>query len=95
MYSLFFLFNSFKIKLPAENLRNKTAHYCFYFALKLNTMTPKILEKIKEIEETRGVEVLLAVESGSRGVLQTTERNYLISKPETGPMKQLCKNQKI
>ncbi|MGG5210243.1 nucleotidyltransferase domain-containing protein [Chryseobacterium sp. MIQD13] len=29
-------------------------------------MTPKILEKIKEIEETRNVEVLLAVESGSR-----------------------------
>lgn len=29
-------------------------------------MTPKILEKIKEIEAARGVEVLLAVESGSR-----------------------------
>ncbi|MGE8552845.1 MAG: DNA polymerase beta superfamily protein [Chryseobacterium jejuense] len=29
-------------------------------------MTPKILEKIKEVEATRGVEVLLAVESGSR-----------------------------
>ncbi|CAD0224688.1 DNA polymerase beta superfamily protein [Chryseobacterium sp. JV274] len=29
-------------------------------------MTPKILEKIKEVEASRGVEVLLAVESGSR-----------------------------
>ncbi len=29
-------------------------------------MTPKILKKIKEIEATRNVEVLLAVESGSR-----------------------------
>lgn len=29
-------------------------------------MTPKIIEKIKEVEATRGVEVLLAVESGSR-----------------------------
>lgn len=29
-------------------------------------MTPKILEKLKEIEERRGIEVLLAVESGSR-----------------------------
>lgn len=29
-------------------------------------MTPEIIEKIKQIEVTRGVEVLLAVESGSR-----------------------------
>lgn len=29
-------------------------------------MTPKILEKIKEVEAARGIEVLLAVESGSR-----------------------------
>ncbi|MCQ9638735.1 nucleotidyltransferase domain-containing protein [Chryseobacterium sp. WG14] len=29
-------------------------------------MTPKILEKIKEIEAEKGIEVLLAVESGSR-----------------------------
>ena len=29
-------------------------------------MTPKILEKIKEVEATRGIKVLLAVESGSR-----------------------------
>ena len=33
---------------------------------KLKTMTPEIIEKIKQIEVTRGVEVLLAVESGSR-----------------------------
>ena len=30
------------------------------------TMTEKILEKIKEVEERRNVEILLAVESGSR-----------------------------
>ncbi|MDQ1095396.1 MULTISPECIES: nucleotidyltransferase domain-containing protein [Chryseobacterium] len=29
-------------------------------------MTPKILEKLKEVEERRGIEILLAVESGSR-----------------------------
>lgn len=29
-------------------------------------MTPKILEKLKEVEEKRGIEILLAVESGSR-----------------------------
>ncbi|WP_027386223.1 nucleotidyltransferase domain-containing protein [Chryseobacterium gregarium] len=29
-------------------------------------MTPKILEKLKETEEKRGIEILLAVESGSR-----------------------------
>lgn len=29
-------------------------------------MTPKILEKLKEVEEKRGVEILIAVESGSR-----------------------------
>uniref|UniRef100_A0AAU6WSM5 Nucleotidyltransferase domain-containing protein n=1 Tax=Chryseobacterium endophyticum TaxID=1854762 RepID=A0AAU6WSM5_9FLAO len=29
-------------------------------------MTPKILEKLKEIEEKRDIEILLAVESGSR-----------------------------
>jgi predicted nucleotidyltransferase len=29
-------------------------------------MTPKILEKIKEVEAAKGVKVLLAVESGSR-----------------------------
>lgn len=29
-------------------------------------MTPKILEKLKEVEEKHGVEILLAVESGSR-----------------------------
>ncbi len=29
-------------------------------------MTPKILEKLKEVEEKRGIKVLLAVESGSR-----------------------------
>ncbi|WP_426277021.1 DNA polymerase beta superfamily protein [Chryseobacterium sp. S-02] len=29
-------------------------------------MTPKIIEKLKEVEEKRGVEILLAVESGSR-----------------------------
>jgi len=29
-------------------------------------MTPKILDKLKEIEATRNIEILLAVESGSR-----------------------------
>ncbi len=29
-------------------------------------MTPKILEKLKEVEEKHGIEILLAVESGSR-----------------------------
>jgi predicted nucleotidyltransferase len=29
-------------------------------------MTPKILEKLKEIEAKRNIEILLAVESGSR-----------------------------
>lgn len=37
-----------------------TLHY------KLKTMTPKILEKLKEIEAKRNIEILLAVESGSR-----------------------------
>lgn len=40
--------------------------YAIILHYKLKTMTPKILEKIKEVEETKGVEVLLAVESGSR-----------------------------
>jgi len=65
MYSLFFRSIAFN-NIFYENLRKKTAHSYFYFALKLSIMTPKILEKIKEIEETRSVEVLLAVESGSR-----------------------------
>ena len=46
--------------------RKKTAQVSFYFALKLSKMRTKIVEKIKEIEETRNVKVLLAVESGSR-----------------------------
>lgn len=29
-------------------------------------MTPKILDKLKEIETKRNIEILLAVESGSR-----------------------------
>lgn len=33
---------------------------------KAKTMTPRILEKIKEVEAAKGVEILLAVESGSR-----------------------------
>lgn len=33
---------------------------------KLKTMIPRIIEKLKEIEEKRGIEILLAVESGSR-----------------------------
>jgi len=33
---------------------------------KSRPMTPKILEKIKEVESTRGIKILLAVESGSR-----------------------------
>lgn len=47
-------------------LRKNTTHSPPYFAVKLKTMTPKILEKIKKIEEERSIEVLLAVESGSR-----------------------------
>lgn len=36
------------------------------FKIKLKKMTPKTLERLKELEEKRDVEILLAVESGSR-----------------------------
>lgn len=38
----------------------------FILHYKLKVMTPKIIEKLKEIEATRNIEILLAVESGSR-----------------------------
>lgn len=58
----FFLNTTNKNPACAETLRKP--HVILYH--KIKTMTPKILEKLKETEEKRDIEILLAVESGSR-----------------------------
>lgn len=55
-------------------------HFTLHY--KLKTMTSKILEKLKEVEKNRGIEILLAVESGSRAWVllhQTAIMTYVLS----------------